>query len=153
MDRDSQGIARSKGQACSGGSKAEASGHQAHGRPSVFLSSGYENKGPQMGWLTTKVVSQYTCQAIHCLWRLQLPRRWQGHAPSETCGRAPLWLLQASGGSLALPGAPWLVDASLTPILRLHTVFFLCLSSHARFLYGHQLHRTRGPPYSSRTPS
>lgn len=118
LDRDSQG----KGQACSGGSKAEGSGHPAHGRPSVFISLGYKNKVPQVGWLITKVshntlVKQYTVFG-------DKSSQGVGHALSETCGGILLRLFQASGGPVALLGVPWLVNA-LTTILHLHIVFFL----------------------------
>lgn len=68
----------------------------------------------QWGGLQLKcIVSLCTCQAMHCLWRLKLPRHWQGREPSDTWGRTLLRLFQACGGLLPLLGAPWLVDASL----------------------------------------
>lgn len=65
MDGDSQGNARSKGQACSGGSKAEASGHQAHADPLCSSPRATRTKGHKWGGSQQKsshntLVKQYT---------------------------------------------------------------------------------------------
>ena len=114
----------------------------------VLGSQGCHKKLPQMRWL--KTVAMYSLT----IWEARNPKSkcWQGTLPLKALGRKTSLPLSSFWWLLALFGLPWLVAASLQPLLHHYTAFFPLYVS-TRAASKDTSHWTWGSTYPSTTSS